>query len=833
MSKKTKKRKVIENQTQNTQPFSLKVDEKKQDYIFLGIIFIILLYLFKPMVIDGLSPQGVDVLGSLGANHQVANWEKESGEKALWNPNVFAGMPRYQRSNPVVFSIDTLLNWLGSISNNIFIYYLFGAIGLFLFLRYLKLSPVASFFGAMLFVLMPHYKSLFLEGHNAKVRALMYLPWICYSFKYFVDKRTLLSASFFALAFGAQIRTQHYQIIFYSGLLILSIGLLPILKDLLEKSYNKFFKSILLVVLAVTLAILSAAQPLFLAKEYLPFSKRGKTTIDISAPQKTESIAKTDGVSIDYATSWSTAPSELITWLVPRFYGGMSSEKYFGNSVKQLRGKQIPGYWGNMPFTQSYEYMGALTLLLASIGLFFNRKNKFLISLAIFAGFITLLSFGKHALWFYSLFFEYVPFFNKFRAPMMGVTVTFFIVAMLAAYGLSAITSKIERVFSFKENKPLFIILASFLGFGILAWLVGQGFTFTKPGGEPYETRVMEMIISIRKEMFNSDMLRYLALISAFVIGIIVYLKKKLSYAPLAFLIIALSIIDLLNVQGKVEKTFVNQKNLERNYFQKTATDQTLLNDVSLFRVYPHEKSFADNRFSYFHQNIGGYSAIKMFAIEEFITNNLSGGGFVNRNVMKILNVKYLISQRLFNDPDLQLVTTDDKLKVNTYLYTDYLQRGFFVGDYKVIKNEFERVNEINNPVFNPAELAILEEDLQSQIDVPDSSEVQVTKFNPNQLHFNVYTDKQSLFVISELHYPPGWNILLDGKPVSKIYKTDHAIQSIIVPAGEHKVEVNFEPESYARNVQYAAGSLSLIFIVIAGSFIKQFLENRKNDTLQ
>jgi hypothetical protein len=283
-SRKSKNTPVAE--LKKTSP-TIKIDDKKQTYIFLILITGILVFLLKPMVIDGLSPQGVDVLSSLSVNHKISEWQKESGEQALWNPYVFAGMPRYQRSFPVTWSIDTFLNAMGQLFNNVFVYYLFGAVGMFFFLRFLKMSPIVCFFGAIAFVLMPHYKSLFITGHFAKFRALMLLPWITLTLFYFLEKRNLLGAALFALAFGVQVRTQHYQIVFYTALLILTISLYPILKDLIDKQYNRFAKTITMLVVAVTLAILSAAQPLFLAKEYLPWSKRGKTTIDISAPEKT------------------------------------------------------------------------------------------------------------------------------------------------------------------------------------------------------------------------------------------------------------------------------------------------------------------------------------------------------------------------------------------------------------------------------------------------------------------------------------------------------------------------------------------------------------------
>ena len=372
--------------------------------------------------------------------------------------------------------------------------------------------------------------------------------------------------------------------------------------------------------------------------------------------------------------------------------------------------------------------------------------------------------------------------------------------------------------------------MGSFVGLGLLLWIFGQGMSFLKVG-ENYSPQDTALLKTIRQGMLNSDMLRYMALIVISALAILVYLKGKLKFGVLAFLIVAISLIDLINIQGRVEKRFINRDVLERNYFRTLDTDQAIFKDKSIFRIFPLENNFGDNRWSYHHQSLGGYSPIKMFAIEEFIMNNIRNGSVANRNVMKILNVKYLVSRRLFNDPDLTLIHRNDQQKLFTFLYNDYQQRGFFVGSYKKIEDEFARLNEINNPQFKPDSIAILEEDLDSIINSPDSSNVAVTLFNPNQTHFSVYTDKQALFVISELYYPPGWKILLDSHEVDNIYKTDHAVQSIVVPAGEHKIEVNFEPESYRNNIQYAMGSLGLIYLVIVSSFVKLFLDARKPDS--
>jgi len=106
--------------------------------------------------------------------------------------------------------------------------------------------------------------------------------------------------------------------------------------------------------------------------------------------------------------------------------------------------------------------------------------------------------------------------------------------------------------------------------------------------------------------------------------------------------------------------------------------------------------------------------------------------------------------------------------------------------------------------------------ELSEKISTPDSSNVKVTDFNPNKLSMNVYTDKTSLLVISELFYPPGWKIYIDEKPAKKIYKTDHAVMSIVVPEGNHKIDVVCHPDSFFLYRKVSWASVGIIYFIIA-----------------
>jgi uncharacterized membrane protein YfhO len=70
------------------------------------------------------------------------------------------------------------------------------------------------------------------------------------------------------------------------------------------------------------------------------------------------------------------------------------------------------------------------------------------------------------------------------------------------------------------------------------------------------------------------------------------------------------------------------------------------------------------------------------------------------------------------------------------------------------------------------------------------------------------------------MYYPPGWKAYIDDKPVSKIYKTNHALQSIIFPPGEHEVALRFEPESYYDNIKISYASAGILYITILLSLL-------------
>jgi len=83
--------------------------------------------------------------------------------------------------------------------------------------------------------------------------------------------------------------------------------------------------------------------------------------------------------------------------------------------------------------------------------------------------------------------------------------------------------------------------------------------------------------------------------------------------------------------------------------------------------------------------------------------------------------------------------------------------------------------------------------ELPSDVGAPfEVGEVKTLKYEPNSIEVSTQASLRSLLVLSETYYP-GWKAWLDDQP-TPIYPTDIALRGVIVPAGTHRVRLEFRP---------------------------------------
>lgn len=823
--KKKKKKQQITTPSKPHRSFLDSLENPKYILGFFVILFVVLAFLYKPMVFKGMEPGGSDIVSGIGKTHQLDVWKEKTGEYPLWNPFMFGGMPRYHRVGPQVWSVDTLLNKLDFLGDWRLWFFLAGALGVFLLVKYLGMSAAVGMVAATAFVLMPHFQALIVVGHFSKFRALMWMPYVLLTGLMFVQRRTILSALLFIMALALQFRTQHYQIMFYTLLLVLFM-VLPFIYDLIKQKQWKFIGKLAGLSVGVgVLTILIVSQNLLTIQEYTPHSTRGGHAISIENQENSNQTSKeAKGVGFDYATNWSYSVSELWNLIIPKFHGGTSNELYTGDAVPQLRNRKLPTYWGSMPFTQSYEYLGIVIVFLGLVGIIFQWHRKEVKSLTILTGLALLMALGKHFAPLYRLFFYYVPYFDKFRVPMMILTLVMFNMSVLAAFGLSFLLKMDYR--SKETTQKIYILSGIFVVFVLIPLLFGSSFSLSKSGeaqrfGQQGE-QIVEMLKKVRLEMLRDSALKSLIFLLLGVLGIFTVQKKWITSQALPVIFLLIIAVDLLILDAHyLDDNFIDPQRIEQRQYQLTRVDRAIQKDKSLYRVFPVGQLFEDTHWTYYYQSIGGYSPAKLQEIQEIRENNLyvnvTGNVPINWNMVDMLNGKYVISNQQLPSSRLRLIAADKDRKLYAYLNKDVLPRAFFVNNYQVIKDGVKRLRFMNTAAFDPGKTAILEQEPETAIKAPDSTYVEFTEYRPDRIGLRAYTDRPALLVLSEIYYPEGWRATLDGEERLKIYKTDHLLRSVILPAGEHQITMTFRPRAYYAGVRISLVSSLLVYVLLLG----------------
>jgi hypothetical protein len=813
---------------------SEKQASKKWHPVFagIGLVLFILIY-HAPMAFDGLSPIGTDIIGGKGGTHQIEEFEKQTGNPALWNPYVFSGMPNYHRLrfkfvtpiyNPInLLNLhDVIYLYADSYKKglNAVINYCIGAIGMLFLMQYFGVPLWGSVLASLAFILIPHFEVLIQAGHFQKFRAIMLIPWVHYSFSRYFNKGKLLNFLLCVLVISVQFHTQHYQMIFYTLMLLCFVGVSYIFRSIREKTGITLLRRFGMFLVAILLAFSMNLQPLMSVREYMPYSIRGGT-----------GEAGSKGLDYDYATGWSFSPKEMISLLMPYAYGGASIVTYHGNDVPQLQGRQIPGYWGDMPSTEGGEYVGILTFILGIIGIVyaFRQKQGEWIALALFIPFALLLSFGRHVPLLYKLFFEHVPVFNKFRVPSMVLDIVYYLFPLFT--GISFIA-----LFEDKKEKQwigkLTIGVGGFLILLALSPFMFRGmFGFERAGeAASYGKQGMELVKAARYDLFKGDAIRLLLLAIPGCAAVWLFVQKiipsTVAWVALSLLILA----DFLTVDKRFLNNLGSLATLEATHFARTPTDRFLNEDAAIYRVFALEQdAFQDNQMSYYHQSVGGYNPAKPRIYQDVIENCIYGWTHsrlpINWHVLDMLNTKYIVAPGLLEEDHLEMVFQDARNKKVTYRNLNNPGRAWFVSSVEQITDRNQRLQRLNDPGFHPDSVAILEKPLPVPIQEPGDTRVEVSLFKPDSINLRVDTDVQSLLVVSGIYYPKGWTAWIDGKE-TEIYKTDHILRSLIVPSGQHDIEMGFSPETFS--IVWVATRLSralfwlFVYIFIAALLLKK-----------
>ncbi|HIF48345.1 MAG TPA: hypothetical protein EYQ68_00365 [Cytophagales bacterium] len=762
------------------------------------IITIILIILYEMIFFNQVASSG-DSVAREPINQWSREYRSEHDEIPAWNSNLFSGMPSlgsYVITNygPINTAILTMFNKGITYGLLFFI----AGLGVYLLLKRLKLSEIPALFGAITYAITPYQIGLINAGHGNKIIAISYFPWIFLAIYNLFYNRNMFGILTLALMSALQLWSNHPQMVYYSWMIIVFFWSWKYLSNKVGVDENKNIgRTSFFILLGLFLSLVVVADPYYSVFEFQQYSDRGAASV-LDKTTQTQT-----GVKWKYATQWSFEPYELISFIYPYFYG---LQNFPSRNVKSI------AYWGGMQFTQSTHYFGIIVILMALIGVLIKKPDSFQLYLWTTSLLILFVGFGSHLSILFSPLFYWAPFFSKFRVPSMIYGFLPFTFGILGAIGLNNLMDFIKKgEISNLINKKISVAFFSIIFLTLIYFLFGNTIvSFVKSGETAQYSQAARLI---RIELFEKGMILALFLLISSFVAIWMAIKKRISTTALGIIIITLLVADLYIVNDDF-MNLARKKDIGKQ-FQSNKITEYLLKDKANFRIFPAD-DFSSNWYGYFGlSSIGGYRPVKLRNYQDLIDVK----GFSNPQVLNMLNVKYVLTQKKINNSDFKLI---ENVK-GVYENLNVLPKAWIIGKIKNVSTQKESLMETLLNKFDPSTSAIVFNYQGDPIPENAVGDVVINSKNENEIHLTSKSKTGGLLVLSEIYFKPGWSAFINGKEVP-IYQTNHVLRSINIPIGETNIIFSYNRD-HLNKITYL--SRSSLIIIIFGLGLLFWKENK------
>ncbi|MHB8337443.1 MAG: YfhO family protein [Ignavibacteriaceae bacterium] len=810
-----------------------------QKYHVLSVILVILilfLAFLNPLYFGGKTFESGDIISSRSMLPYAQN---HTGGFTLWNPLIFCGMPAYAIGSGytwfnliyVVFtSVRTLFASFFSVEYAMWSFYLIIlAITSFLLMKKLTKNTLVSIFTAIATSFSTGLIVFLYIGHVTKLTSIAWYPLIFLMLLRMKEKFRLIDFFILIITFQVFIQGFHVQIIYYTIFSVVIYFLYFLIRALIKKDTllrNQILKSIGITFIAALIALLIQSDNITQIYQYTPYSTRGGKSITETANSSSNASSS---AYYEYHTMWSFSPQEVLTFIVPSYYG-------FGNStydgpLTQDQPVVVNTYFGQMNFVDVAMYMGVLVFFLGLFAVFTMWKEPFVRFLTLLSAIALLVSFGSNFPVLFNAFFYYLPLFNKFRVPSMMLVILQLNMPVLAGFGLMKIISlketKESGTIKFIRNISIVftvIFVLSFLLKGSISdWFVGRVSDYSSTHQQAAQQ--FNALSPYMSDMFTGDLLIAFGILSITFWLAYSYINSKISKDIFVIAVIILTTFDLFRIDARGEK-YVDSPDIKSLFNQPEYVTQIKeQHDKRPFRILNIKQDGSlgslnnnANYNAYFMlEDFYGYSGIKPRSYQDL----MDVVGPVNITLWRMLNVKYIVADQQIPYPGFVPIYQKDKEIV--YKNNNALPRIYLVNKIET-KPALQVLDEIKTNSFDPKDIAFVDGTLPN-VDVPDSTaSVKITEYKDETIAANVKASGNNFLFFGDTYLPVGWKCYIDGAK-TEIYKTNHGFMGIIVSKGTHNVKFVYAPATF-----FIAKYLDLVLssLVIFGLLITLILKRKK-----
>ena len=792
--------------------------KKYAAYLVAALVFLGLTLVYCWPMIQGKVLRQSDTLQWKGMAHELKEYNADAETPANWTNSMFGGMPGYQitvkqPTNPaasVVGAVDKLFRRLTTLFTDSILALLLGYfLGFFIMMRAFGINKWLSIAGSIAAAMSSYFFLIIPAGHETKAITLGMMAPVIGGF-YLIFRKKYGWGIALVMLYSSIGLMRHPQMSYYLFMMMGLFGIAEIAIHVREKRIKDLFIALGLFALSLGIGVGTGYSTLKANSEYVKETVRGGHS-DLKGSEKNS------GLDIEYATAWSYGIDETLTLMIPGYMGGASSSnvgkesKMYKTLVRQGVSAQyarnltsaLPTYWGEQPFTAGPVYVGAIVCFLFLLGcLIVSGPYKWALLAATVMS--ILLSWGHNFMGLTELFYDYFPFYNKFRTVSSILVVAEIAMPLLGFMAVDKLLkSEVDRK---KADKALLISGGVTAGICLLFAVFGGSIcSFTSS----YDARTlagmpqwfMDALVGERASMLRSDAWRSFALI--LVAGGLLrlyFLPGKIKPGVVIAALTALVVIDMWPIDKRYfgDSDWVSKKDNDA-YFKKTDYEEALLKDPEYFRVLNlTTNTFNESRTSYYLHSIGGYHAAKLRRYQDLIDYHISKG---NMSVLNMLNTKYIIQ-----DKDGKAVPVANP---------SHYGNAWFVDEVRVVANAREESDALNT--LDLRTQAVTDAKFASFVLPAGDAEgsIALTSYAPDRLTYAASVDAEKTAVFSEIYYPYGWKAYIDGEAAPH-FRADYTLRALNVPAGEHEIVFEFRPDSIYKGYHVNAAFKALMYLLIA-----------------
>lgn len=810
------------------------------------IVFVIVASVYCRPAFEGKVIEQHDIQGWRGMVQQSFEFKEKTGHFPLWTNSLFSGMPAYQIAIEGRTHISLyFIHYIATLGLPKPVSFFFLACIAFYFLCVVAgANPWLGILGGLSYAYSTFDPIIIAVGHETQMFSIAYAPAVLAGLLLLFKKKYWIGFAVTTVSGTLLVMQNHVQIVYYLLLVALIMFIAFLVKSIREKQPGVAIKSGVFAIAAGIIGLACNAVILYPTYDYAKESMRGgRSELTLG-----DSTTKTKGgLDKDYAFRYSLGLPEVFTFMVPALYGGSNGGDEFkpdtkftdqitslGMSPEQaVQYENAYSYWGDQPGTSGPVYLGAIVCLLFVLGVVYVKGwIKWWLVAASALGII--LAYGANLSSINFFLFDHLPFYNKFRAPTMALVIPQLCFPLLGVLALTKLSKNATTEELFKKLKLTGIIGAVLIGIMTLFYMsasfegpndkaLKQNFRQSlmqqvPPGQTPppqvqqqaeqMSSGLINALQSDRKSHMGGDLVRTFILM-ALAFGLLyLFTKKKISDKLLYSGLIVLSGFDLLGVASRYLNSgkYVDENTFE-SVFLPTAADQQIMSDPDLpnFRVFNQTVDpFNDASTSYHFNSVGGYHPAKLGLYQDLITWQLSK---MNMEVFDMLNTKYFIV------PDPQTGRPVARLNAGAY------GNVWFVRGIKEVPGPNEEMMALDHTSLR--DTAVIESKYRGLIKEtppPDSAAtIHLVQNLNDKIDYSYESTTPQVAVFSEIYYPRGWDVFIDDKP-AEYFRTDYALRGMYLPAGSHKIEFRFEPQSYftGRAISITATLIAVLIIIVA-----------------